>query len=201
MRGFVFEAGNNNAAARAHLQARIGDYGIGTGELPVNFWLEQFRIAFNDPAGTPEALITYRNIALAIAEYERSQIFVETPWKAYVEGDDTAISRSAKRGGVLFSALSTRQAPAAPLVMAVTSSPMKNSMCWSFRKWGEVKEMVRPATMISVGCETPAIRLTAMPSARLPCSMLGNRPLSTYGRLRHLGRDRQAPLECARSSG
>ncbi|MEE4377399.1 MAG: cytochrome c peroxidase [Candidatus Competibacteraceae bacterium] len=102
MRGFVFEAGNGNAAARAHLQARIGDYGIGTGELPVNFWLEQFRIAFNDPAGTPEALITYRNIALALAEYERSQIFVNTPWKAYVEGNDFAISRSAKRGGVLF---------------------------------------------------------------------------------------------------
>ncbi|MEZ5582331.1 MAG: cytochrome c peroxidase [Candidatus Competibacteraceae bacterium] len=102
MRGFVFEAGNDNATVRAHLQARIGDYGIGTGELPVNFWLEQFLTAFNDPAGTPEGLITYRNIAQAIAEYQRSQLFVNTPWKAYVEGDDTAISRSAKRGAVLF---------------------------------------------------------------------------------------------------
>ena len=38
----------------------------------------------------------------AIADYERSQLFVNNPWKAYVEGDKQAISEQAKRGAKLF---------------------------------------------------------------------------------------------------
>jgi cytochrome c peroxidase len=47
-------------------------------------------------------LITEQRIAAALAAYERSQIFVETPWKAYVTGETGAISESAKRGALLF---------------------------------------------------------------------------------------------------
>ena len=60
-------------------------------------WDEEFNAVFGD--GTT---ITYTLIAEAIGEYERSQIFVESPWKAYVEGDMTAISDSAKRGARMF---------------------------------------------------------------------------------------------------
>ncbi len=83
------------------LAERIGDYGAGAGELTNNNWLTEFRDAFASSVPA-EQLVTFDNIALAIGEYQRSMIFVETPWKAYVEGDNTAISDLAKRGALLF---------------------------------------------------------------------------------------------------
>lgn len=101
MRGFAFEAGKNNDAVRNHLAARLGNYGIGAGELQQNNWLPLFQNAFNSKANA-ETLITYANIAKAIGEYGRSQVFVNSPWKAYVQGNNNAISDSAKRGALLF---------------------------------------------------------------------------------------------------
>jgi len=113
MRGFAFEAGKSNDAVRNHLAARLGNYGIGAGELQVNNWLPLFEKAFNSDAplsdsaqvtGTSQAetLITYANISKAIGEYGRSQVFVNSPWKAYVLGNNSAITESAKRGALLF---------------------------------------------------------------------------------------------------
>lgn len=59
-------------------------------------WGNEFMLAYGDSA------ISYDRIAEAIGEYERSQVFVDSPWKAYVEGDKTAISDSAKRGAKMF---------------------------------------------------------------------------------------------------
>jgi len=59
-------------------------------------WDAEFNEAFGDTS------ITYARIGEAIGEYERSQIFVETPWKAFIEGDKGAISESAKRGAMKF---------------------------------------------------------------------------------------------------
>ena len=101
MRGFAFEAGNGNDAIRNHLAARIGNYGIGAGELQQNNWLPLFQNAFNSTANA-ETLITYANISKAIGEYGRSQVFVNSPWKAYVQGNKNVISDSAKRGALLF---------------------------------------------------------------------------------------------------
>ena len=101
MRGFNFETSGDNQDVRAHLAARIGDYGVGAGEISEN-WLPLFRDAFAQPAGTAEQLITFPNIVTAIGAYEDSQVFIGTPWKAFVEGETAAISESAKRGAVLF---------------------------------------------------------------------------------------------------
>ena len=60
-------------------------------------WDSEFAAAYNG-----DATINYDRIAEAIGEYERSQVFVETPWKAFVAGANDAISESAKRGGILF---------------------------------------------------------------------------------------------------
>ena len=87
MRGFVFEAGNSNAALRSALEVKLSAFGG---------WDAEFTAAFGDPA------ITHTRIAEAIGEYERSQVFVSTPWKAYVEGDNSAISTAAKRGAMMF---------------------------------------------------------------------------------------------------
>lgn len=47
-------------------------------------------------------LINDQNFTALLAEYERSQLFIENPWKQYVEGDTTAITTAAKRGALLF---------------------------------------------------------------------------------------------------
>ena len=101
MRGFQFEAEADAQAAREHLAARLGDYGEGVGELASPAWLAEFERAFGHTA-TPERIITEQYIAEAIGAYERSQVFVDNAWKAYVQGDENALSESAKRGALLF---------------------------------------------------------------------------------------------------
>lgn len=65
-------------------------------------WLEEFRIGFSYPDGNAEDLITEQNFSEAIADYERSQVFINTPWRAYIEGNQQALSDSAKQGALLF---------------------------------------------------------------------------------------------------
>ncbi len=65
-------------------------------------WLEEFRKGFDYSDGSAEDLITEQNLSEAIAEYERSQVFINTPWKNYIEGDKSALSASAKKGALLF---------------------------------------------------------------------------------------------------
>lgn len=100
MRGLL-EAGQSNDTLRAHLAARLGDYGIGSGELQNSTWLAEFQTAFAS-AAPAETLITFDNIVAALGAYERSQVFVDTPWRTYVQGDNDAISDNAKEGAVLF---------------------------------------------------------------------------------------------------
>ncbi|WP_236559664.1 cytochrome-c peroxidase [Colwellia sp. 20A7] len=103
MKNYTNFEGTTNAEVRDNLAQRLGNYGnpLG-GMLAMNEWLAEFKTGFDDPDGTAEELITFNNIAQAIGEYERSQIFVQTPWKEYVQGDDNAISDTAKRGAKLF---------------------------------------------------------------------------------------------------
>jgi cytochrome c peroxidase len=100
MRG-TFMPGANDDALRTRLAERIGDYGAGQGDLANNGWLAEFQTAFasNESA---QNLITFDNIAMAIGEYQRSMVFVDTPWKAYVEGNNSALSNDAKQGALLF---------------------------------------------------------------------------------------------------
>ena len=101
MRGHDFLIGADNEAVRTRLAERIGDYGAGAGDIEDNNWLAEFRSAF-DSKQSAEKLVTYDNIALALATYQRSQVFVDTPWKAFLEGDYDAISDKAKRGALVF---------------------------------------------------------------------------------------------------
>lgn len=101
MRGFDFGNGHGNGnevrnALTRELLAEI----IAAGAPSAN-WLPEFQRAFASEADAA-TLITFENIAYAIGEYERSQVFVETPWKAYIEGDVDALGEAAKRGALLF---------------------------------------------------------------------------------------------------
>ena len=88
MRGFVFPSADpTHAEVRTALETRLSGY---------TEWQDEFTVVYGDPA------ITYARIAEAIAEYERSQVFVNTPWKAFMADDDAAISEDARRGALLF---------------------------------------------------------------------------------------------------
>jgi cytochrome c peroxidase len=100
MRGETFEVHRPNRLVREHLAGRLGGYGAGAGELDTNRWLAEFQRVWG--SRDAETLVSYDAIAAALAAYERSQVFVDTPWRAYVQGDDAAIGEAAKRGALLF---------------------------------------------------------------------------------------------------
>lgn len=90
-----FLAGQSNTELREALVERLVSQ-----EIP-NTWLDEFQRAF-DSSDDADTLMTFANIVFAIGEYERSQVFVDTPWRAFVEGDDDALTLAQKRGAKLF---------------------------------------------------------------------------------------------------
>lgn len=94
MRGFTFESGSGTAVARTHLALRLSD--SSTSDYINNTWQNEFTSIY----GTDS--VNFENIVDAIGTYERSQLFVDTPWKNYVEGNSSAITDASKRGAVLF---------------------------------------------------------------------------------------------------
>ncbi|PCK07730.1 MAG: cytochrome C peroxidase [Alteromonadaceae bacterium] len=101
MKTNAFEVGGDNADVRAHLAARIGNYGVGEGELARNQWLREFQQAFGVTTDA-ENLVTFDNIAHALGEYQRSLVFINNPWQNYLEGDVTALTNQQKNGALLF---------------------------------------------------------------------------------------------------
>ncbi len=88
MLGFTFPGADpTNDEVRTALEARLA-------AEPA--WVAEFSAVYGDEN------ISYARIAEAIGEYERSQVFVNTPWKTFMDGDDTAISAAARRGALLF---------------------------------------------------------------------------------------------------
>ena len=98
MRGFSKAFAGSSHDVRHQLEQRLQGK---TGELVNNRWPELFRWAFRQADASAEALITYENIAAALAAYQRSQHFVESPWKAWIEGRGE-LSLDAKKGAVVF---------------------------------------------------------------------------------------------------
>lgn len=91
-----------NADVRDRLVARIRGE-ADADHMARNDWAPLFREAFNIPdTAAPDTYLTFHNIARAIAAYERSQYFVDMPWRDFMAGDDAAISDAAKRGALLF---------------------------------------------------------------------------------------------------
>ena len=102
MKGFNHSS-YDNQKIRELLAGRLGGYGDDAESLiDLNHWLEKFRLALSDTSSSAEELITEQNISMLLAEYERSQAFVDSPWKEYIEGNKNAISATAKKGAILF---------------------------------------------------------------------------------------------------
>jgi cytochrome c peroxidase len=102
MRTASFAVGADNETLRERLAARIGNYGEGAGELAQNDWLQRFRTAYDQPAALATDLIHYDNIAIALAEYERSMVFTDNPFNRWVAGNEEALTEEQKRGALLF---------------------------------------------------------------------------------------------------
>jgi len=94
MKGRVFESGNTNEAVRTHLGLRLSD------DTAIDYIRNIWQSEFNDVYGSDSVNIP--NIVDAIGEYENSQLFINNPWKQYVEGNNRAISNDAKQGAILF---------------------------------------------------------------------------------------------------
>lgn len=65
-------------------------------------WLRAFEIAFRRPSESDETLITYGNIARALAAYIHSQSFLDTPWARYLQGKEDTLTQQQKKGARLF---------------------------------------------------------------------------------------------------
>lgn len=102
MRGHVFEFETGTVSLRTALEDRLKGDDAEMALAAMNDWLSAFQTGLGEPAGTAEALITYDNIADALAEYQNSQVLVDNGWKAYLAGDKSAISAGAKKGALLF---------------------------------------------------------------------------------------------------
>lgn len=97
MRGHSYALGSN-AVLRSALADRLkGTSSDPVDSMPSNTWQAEFDAVYG-----ASTTITYALIADAIGEYERSQVFINTPWKSYIEGDTNAIPHQAKLGALLF---------------------------------------------------------------------------------------------------
>lgn len=103
MLGFRLVPHGNRDAVRAHLVERLADTQPVANALPyANGWPAAFATVFGTAATDPAQLVSEARIAAALAAYQESQQFIDTPWRAYVQGDENAISPAAKRGALLF---------------------------------------------------------------------------------------------------
>lgn len=73
-----------------------------TSDLGTNYLNDAQRAAWKDAFDKAGVALTDINIYNMISYYERTQLFIENPWKKYIEGDKTALSKDAKKGAILF---------------------------------------------------------------------------------------------------
>ena len=105
MRGFRYTEYTSADEYRGHVIRRLrGEVDTALNrdpDGPAN-WLAEFRLAFGTPEAAADEVITMPNLQRALGAYMSSQIFVDTPWRRFLGGDNGAISDEAKRGALLF---------------------------------------------------------------------------------------------------
>lgn len=103
MRGYLFSALSEDEY-REHLVARLRgtvDTDLLSDDGSSN-WLALFQAAFDQPDASAEQVITLVNVQRALAAYMSSMTFVDSPWKRFVQGEESAITLKAKQGAQLF---------------------------------------------------------------------------------------------------
>jgi cytochrome c peroxidase len=105
MRGYLYTEYASPFEYREHLAGRLRgavDTQYNSNPNGPANWLALFREAFDLPNAAAEEVVTMPNVQRALSAYVSSQIFVDTPWRAYLEGDMTALGEQAKQGAMLF---------------------------------------------------------------------------------------------------
>jgi len=67
-----------------------------------NYLTQEARELWKQSFEDANVTLTDANIYNMISYYERTQLFIENPWKKYVQGDKSALSKDAKKGALLF---------------------------------------------------------------------------------------------------
>ena len=65
-------------------------------------YVERFAALYDGGDADPSAAVTPRNVADAIAAFERRLIFTNAPWDHFLAGDTGALTEQQKRGALLF---------------------------------------------------------------------------------------------------
>ncbi|PVZ66759.1 cytochrome-c peroxidase [Pelagibaculum spongiae] len=66
-------------------------------------WRELFLKVYPADIDKPlQELMSFDRIRFLLGEYEKSQIFIDTPWRDYLLGKSSALTSSEKRGAILF---------------------------------------------------------------------------------------------------
>ncbi|MCS6826889.1 MAG: ScyD/ScyE family protein [Caldilinea sp.] len=65
-------------------------------------YVDLFRKAFDAPAAPAAEPVTIERLIQALAAFERTLIFTDAPWDAYVRGETNALNEQQKRGALLF---------------------------------------------------------------------------------------------------
>ncbi len=73
-----------------------------SGAIGTNYLTAEQRAAWQQAFSSAGLEITDANIYNMISYYEQTLLFIENPWKAYVQGSNGAISETAKQGAILF---------------------------------------------------------------------------------------------------
>ena len=99
MRGYQFPEIANPQHYRHRLVARLRGHADKNylSEDAAENWRALFSAAFDE--SQPVTLV---NMQKALSAYISSQIFIDTPWKDFLDGDDAALSQSALRGAQAF---------------------------------------------------------------------------------------------------
>lgn len=87
-----FAAQADNQSLRSELVARLNNEVTGINST----WPIEFAKAYGDSNVTIDRLFE------AIGEYQRSMVFINNPWQAYLNGNSEALTAQQKRGAVLF---------------------------------------------------------------------------------------------------
>ncbi|WP_434763617.1 cytochrome-c peroxidase [Vibrio fortis] len=102
MRGYFKQTASNDEL-RKHLAKRLADApDDGDPQLAFSHWPDMFRTVFNQPSASASEIITPENIQLALSAFQRTMLFVDNPWFAYLKGDISALTTQQKRGAILF---------------------------------------------------------------------------------------------------
>ncbi|WP_059017686.1 cytochrome-c peroxidase [Vibrio coralliirubri] len=102
MRGHFKQMATNDEL-RKHLAKRLADVpDYGDPQLAFSHWPDMFRTAFNQPSASASEVITPVNIQLALSAFQRTMLFVDNPWFAYLKGDISALTTQQKHGAILF---------------------------------------------------------------------------------------------------